>query len=155
MDVQRLGASFCRYDELYSLIRSAFACMDGRIDPPSSALRLTAASLEQKALAEIVFLAVDRDDIVGCIFCRPETDCLYVGKLAVLPERQGSGVGRMLLSAAERQAHALGLSALRLETRIELVENHTRFRVWGFEKTAEKRHAGYDRTTSIEMTKRL
>lgn len=129
--------------------------MDGRIDPPSSALRLTAASLEQKALAEIVFLAVDRDDIVGCIFCRPETDCLYVGKLAVLPERQGSGVGRMLLSAAERQAHALGLSGLRLETRIELVENHTRFGVWGFEKTAEKRHAGYDRTTSIEMTKRL
>ncbi|MDR6759633.1 GNAT superfamily N-acetyltransferase [Mycoplana sp. BE70] len=155
MDVQRLGASFRRYDELLAVIRSAFAYMDGRIDPPSSALQLTAASLEQKALTEIVFLAVDRADIAGCIFCRPEPDCLYVGKLAVLPKRQGTGVGGALLAAAEREARTLGLAALRLETRIELVDNHTRFRAWGFEKSAEKRHAGYDRTTSIEMTKRL
>lgn len=155
MDVQRLSPSFRRYDQLYSVIRSAFAYMDGCIDPPSSVLRLTATSLEQKALTEIVFLAIGDGEIVGCIFCRPEPDCLYVGKLAVLPEHQGSGVGRALLSAAEREARALGLPALRLETRIELVENHARFHAWGFEKTAEKCHAGYDRTTSIEMTKRL
>lgn len=155
MEVRRLDASFDRYDELLSVIRSAFAYMDGRIEPPSSAHRLTAASLKDKALVEIVFLAVDHDEIVGCIFCRPEPDCLYVGKLAVLPQSQGLGAGRALLSAAEWEARALELPALRLETRVELVENHARFRARGFEKTAESCHPGYDRITSIEMTKRL
>ncbi|MBD9374335.1 GNAT family N-acetyltransferase [Rhizobium sp. ARZ01] len=155
MEVQRLDASFDRYDELLSVIRYAFAYMDGRIEPPSSAYRLTAASLQEKVLAEIVFLALDRGAIVGCIFCRPEENCLYIGKLAVLPASQGSGAGRALLVAAEQEARTLELPALRLETRTELVENHARFRAWGFEKTAENRHPGYDSTTSIEMTKRL
>ena len=155
MEVQRLDMSCGRYDELLSIIRSSFAYMDGRIDPPSSAHRLTAASLKGKALAETVFLAMERDEILGCIFCRPEATCLYVAKLAVLPKSQGSGAGRALLSAAEREARQLGLPALRLETRVELVENHARFRARGFEKTAENRHPGYCRTTSIEMTKRL
>lgn len=155
MDVRRLDASFDRYDELLSVIRSAFAYMDGRIDPPSSAHRLTAASLKEKALAEIVFQALDRGAIVGCIFCRPEPGRLYVGKLAVLPKSQGSGAGRALLSAAEWEARALELPSLRLETRVELVENHAQFHAWGFEKTAENCHSGYNRITSIEMTKRL
>ena len=64
-------------------------------------------------------------------------------------------MGRKLLYQAETTARALGLSVLRLETRIELVENHSRFAEWGFAKTAENRHPGFDRTTSIEMQKTL
>ncbi|MCF3640464.1 GNAT family N-acetyltransferase [Rhizobium sp. TRM95111] len=155
MEIRRLDAGFDRYDELLALILSAFAVMDGRIDPPSSAHRLTPDGLKEKARAEIVFLAADAARLLGCIFCRPEPACLYVGKLAVLPQAQGSGIGRALMAAAEREAEARGLPALRLETRVELVENHRCFMRWGFEMTAENRHPGYDRTTSIEMTKRL
>jgi hypothetical protein len=61
----------------------------------------------------------------------------------------------MLLAQAEALARELALPALRLETRIELVANHAKFGAWGFVKTAENAHAGYDRTTSIEMTKIL
>ena len=59
----------------------------------------------------------------------------------------------MLLEQAEALARELALPALRLETRIELIANHTKFAAWGFVKTAENAHAGYNRTTSIEMTK--
>ncbi|SOC41000.1 predicted N-acetyltransferase YhbS [Rhizobium subbaraonis] len=155
MQVRRLEPSFGRYDELLAMIRAAFAYMDARIDPPSSAQRLTPATLKEKALSEIVFLAVDDQRLVGCIFCRPEPQRLYIGKLAVVPDRQGDGIGRALLMAAEAEARRLSLPAMRLETRIELTENHARFHAMGFEKTAENRHLGFDRTTSIEMTKHL
>ncbi len=153
--IERIGPDFVRYEDLLSLIRTAFAYMEGRIDPPSSAHRLTADLLRQKTQSEIAFAAIEDGRLIGCVFLKPETATLYIGKLAVHPQSQGKGVGRKLLYQAEATARVLGLSVLRLETRIELVENHSRFAAWGFAKTAENRHPGFDRTTSIEMQKTL
>ncbi len=155
VEVIRADAGFERWEDMLALIRGSFAYMDGVIDPPSSARGLTADLLAQKARDEIGFVAVDGADLVGCVFCRPEPGFLYVGKLAIAPLRQGSGIGRLLLSVAESVARERSLPALRLETRIELVDNHRTFERWGFVKTAENSHAGYHRTTSIEMQKRL
>ena len=156
IEIAKIGEEFNRWQELLALIMSSFAYMDGVIDPPSSAHRLTLENLAEKARVEIAFVAPDGDEIVGCLFCRPEPPaCLYVGKLCVSPKAQGKGIGRMLLEQAEALAHELALPALRLETRIELIANHTKFAAWGFVKTAENAHAGYNRTTSIEMTKFL
>lgn len=155
IEVLRIDAGFDRYEELLDVILAAFAYMDERIDPPSSAHRLTPATLRQKAAQEIAFAAIDKGRIVGCVFLRPEESSLYIGKLAVHPAAQGQGIGRLLLARAEATARELGLSSLRLETRVELTENHRLFAAWGFRKTAENRHAGYDRTTSIEMRKPL
>ena len=44
-EIVRIGADFDRYAELHELILAAFAFMDGRIDPPSSAHGLTPSSL--------------------------------------------------------------------------------------------------------------
>jgi ribosomal protein S18 acetylase RimI-like enzyme len=155
MDIVRIEQSFDRFEELLELIRASFAYMDGVIDPPSSAHRLTPETLMQKAKDEIALAALDGDELLGCIFCKPELSSLYVGKLAVSSKAQGRGVGRALLSKAEHTASSLGLAALRLETRIELTGNHQLFSAWGFARTAENSHPGYDRITSIEMTKRL
>lgn len=155
MEIVRIGEGFDRWQELLALIMSSFAYMDGVIDPPSSAHRLTLENLAEKARVEIAFVALDGDEIVGCLFCRPEPACLYIGKLCVSPKTQGKGIGRMLVQKSEALARELALPALRLETRIELIANHARFAAWGFVKTAENAHAGYDRTTSIEMTKFL
>jgi len=151
----RIDESFARWAELLDLILVSFAYMEGRIDPPSSASRLTVESLVEKAEAEIAYAIENKGRLTGCIFLRPETDCLYVGKLAVLPSAQGKGIGRHLLEIAEETARELGLPALRLETRIELVGNHSTFAAWGFEKTAEKSHPGFTRVTFIEMKKAL
>ncbi|WP_296082765.1 GNAT family N-acetyltransferase [uncultured Agrobacterium sp.] len=154
-EIVRIDENFNRVEELLALIMSSFASMDGVIDPPSSAHRLTPDNLRQKIGQESAFVAFDGDQMLGCIFCKPETNSLYIGKLAVSPAAQGRGIGRALLSAAEDLARQLPLPSLRLETRIELVNNHRQFTSWGFSKTAENSHAGYDRVTSIEMTKRL
>ncbi|MGO6995826.1 GNAT family N-acetyltransferase [Rhizobium leguminosarum] len=155
MTIISLNQTFTRWDELLALILASFASMDGRIDPPSSALKLTTESLAEKARTEIGHVAIDGDKLIGCLFLRPEADCLYVGKLAVLPEVQGKGLGKRLLTIAEETAAALGLPALRLETRIELTDNHAVFAAWGFSRTAEKAHPGFARTTFIEMRKIL
>ncbi|MEF0942746.1 GNAT family N-acetyltransferase [Rhizobium sp. BR 362] len=152
---QRLDDSFERWQELLELILASFAYMLGKIDPPSSALSLTPRLLREKAGNEIAYVAFDNDQLAGCIFCRPEPHGLYIGKLAILPAAQGMGIGRHLLRLAETTARELGLAELRLETRIELIGNHAIFANWGFRKTAENRHPGFDRTTSIEMRKIL
>jgi len=155
MRITRLDQTFTHWDELLALILTAFASMNGRIDPPSSALSLTVASLTEKAKVEIGHVAIDGDTLIGCLFLRPEADCLYIGKLAVLPEVQGKGLGKRLLTIAEETAAALDLPALRLETRIELTDNHAVFAAWGFTRTAEKAHPGFARTTFVEMRKIL
>lgn len=153
--ISRIDESFDRYEELLALIMGSFAYMDGVIDPPSSAHRLTVDSLKDKARDEIGLTAEVDGRLLGCAFLRPEPDFLYVGKLAVSPEAQGSGIGSRFLTEAEAIARDLGKPTLRLETRIELTGNHRRFGAWGFVRTAEKSHAGYDRITFIEMQKHL
>lgn len=155
MTIVRIDQTFTRWEDLLALILASFASMNGRIDPPSSALSLTAASLAETAKAEIGHVAIDDEKLIGCLFLRPEVDCLYIGKLAVLPEVQGKGLGKRLLTIAEETAAAHGLPALRLETRIELTDNHAVFAAWGFTRTAEKAHPGFARTTFVEMRKIL
>ncbi|MFN3830706.1 MAG: GNAT family N-acetyltransferase [Allorhizobium sp.] len=153
--ISRIDEGFSDYEKLLALIMSSFAYMDGVINPPSSAHRLTLASLRDKARDEIGLIAEVDGELLGCAFLRPEPDFLYVGKLAVSPRAQGTGIGRRFLAEAELIARDLGKPALRLETRIELTGNHRRFGAWGFIRTAEKSHAGHDRITFIEMQKRL
>jgi ribosomal protein S18 acetylase RimI-like enzyme len=144
--------SFDDWQALLDLILDAFAYMNGVVDPPSSAIRLTVQSLREKAASEIGFIVREHGQLLGCIFLRPEPpDFLYIGKLAVLPQAQGKGIGSMLLEKATEVARSCNLPKLRLETRIELTGNHERFAKWGFVKTAENSHKGFDRTTSIEM----
>ena len=143
------------WDEILALIHRAFAFMEGRIDPPSSLHRLDTKSLADKAKAEICFLAHDGYRMTGCVFCMPARDHLYVGKLAVDPGHQGKGIGRALMDRVAEEARLLGLAALELETRIELVENHAKFAAMGFRKTGENAHPGFNRATSITMRKPL
>jgi hypothetical protein len=60
-----------------------------------------------------------------------------------------------MLRAAEAYAAECRLPCLRLETRIELEENHRLFAQWGFVRTAEASHPGFTRPTFIEMRKVL
>ena len=155
VEIFRIDESFDRHEELLTLILGAFSYMDGRIDPPSSAHALNIESLREKIADEIAFGVSDGVRLVGCIFCKPQPDCLYIGKLAVAPEAQGKGIGRLLLAEAEATARALGLPALRLLTRIELVDNHQAFAAWGFAKSGTMCHPGFTRPTAIEMRKTL
>jgi GNAT superfamily N-acetyltransferase len=141
-----------RWDDVRALILSAFAAIDGRIDPPSSARRLTAQSMAADAAGGGAWLLAELDGaLVGCVFVTPKADALYIGKLAVRPDLQGRGIARALVAAARDEARRRGLAVLELQTRVELVENHAAFGRMGFTKTAETAHPGYARPTSITM----
>jgi len=153
VEIRRAPAAFGDWELLVKLLQTAFAYQNGRIDPPSSVYGYDAESIAVKAKDETLFLAVDDGELVGCIFAKLQPGSLYVGKLAVWPRRQGQGVGRRLMQAAEDFARQTGHVALELDTRIELTENHDVFAALGFVKTAERAHDGYDHATFITMRK--
>jgi len=136
---------------LDQLLRSTYAFMDGRIDPPSSLVAMTVDDLKHKAIEETLVTATQKGALVGCLFCRTETPWLYVGKFAVAIDYQGKGVGAALMGHARTIAEARELDGMELETRIELTENHAAFRRMGFAKVADQSHEGFDRPTSIRM----
>ncbi len=143
--------NFRDWQELLALIQSAFSYMEGRIDPPSSLAKLTIGNIQTKAEQETLLLAWDHSALVGCVFIEDLGDWLYIGKLAIAPPYQGKGIGQSLIAACTDLARTRGKSGLELQTRIELVENHTFFSTMGFVKTGETAHQGYDRPTSITM----
>ena len=149
--VRRAPQEFAGWAEVRALILEAFAYMAGRIDPPSSALRLTAASMAADAAKGALLLAERDGALVGCVFVRPQGGALYIGKLAVRPDLQGQGIGRALIEAARSEARARGCAALELQTRIELTENHAAFERMGFVRVAATSHPGYARATSLTM----
>jgi len=153
--IERLPDGFDRWGELLGLIRESFAYMDGVIDPPSSAHRLTLDSLKAKARAETCFLAWRGEELAGCIFAAERSDHFYVGKLAVASNMQGFGIGRALMQTAEGLARAHGKPVLELQARIELTANHAAFARLGFRETERTAHDGYDQPTSLTMRKVL
>lgn len=155
LSIEEPDDSFLRWDQLLNLLYVAFEQQKHRIDPPSSVYELDENRLRLKAHEEHVFIAKEGDLLVGCVFARDAGNSVYLGKLAVLPEMQGKGIGRLLIKQVEDFAKSCGRSVLELETRIELVENHEIFEAYGFRKVSESAHEGYDRPTSISMEKIL
>ncbi|RWQ43062.1 MAG: GNAT family N-acetyltransferase [Mesorhizobium sp.] len=153
VSIAQLPADFDRWDEVLALIMRAFASMDGVIDPPSSAHRLTVENLRDKARQEMGFSALKDGRIVGCVFVLERANDFYVGKLAVEPGFQGQGIGSQLMQAVEDLACNRGKPAIELQARIELTGNHAAFARLGFRETERTAHNGYDRPTSITMRK--
>lgn len=138
--------------EVLTLLRSSFRYMEGRIDPPSSIHRLTEDGMRAHCHAGGEIWAMGRP-VVACVFLKPKSGRLYLGKLAVQDGLRGQGIGRKMVDHAEARAVALGLSELELETRIELTENHRAFSRLGFTIAGTGRHEGYDRPTDVLMRK--
>lgn len=155
MHAHRVGPDYPHWDAVLALILDAFAFMSGRIDPPSSAHRLTMAEMAAQAGSGAVWVVEEAGRPVACVFAKRKDDALYLGKLAVAASHRGRGLARALVAAAETEARALGLARLELETRVELTENHATFARLGFAKTGETAHHGYDRPTSITMGRAL
>ena len=135
--------------DILQLIQTSFAYMEDRIAPPSSMHRLSVPTIaKQCQFGEVWCIGAP---LTACVFLTPKPDCLYLGKLAVASEVRGQGLARILVDHAVDRARALGLAAVELQTRVELVENHAAFTRMGFARTGESAHPGYDRPTSLTM----
>jgi len=98
--VRRIGPEDA--GEVLTVQRAAFvseALIYGDADQP--ALTQTFEQLEAELHDAGGFVAVVGERIVGAIRTRERGEVLEVGRIAVAPDQQGAGVGRMLLAAAE------------------------------------------------------
>jgi GNAT superfamily N-acetyltransferase len=132
------------------LLRSAFASL-GDLDPPSGALEETAESLTRRIGIETLILARDAARIVGCLFCTPRSESLYLGRVAVDPAERRRGIGAALIDAAASEARQANLARLILGVRVALPENRTFFESCGFRVVGAGCHAGYSSPTFLIM----
>ena len=70
--------------------------------------RLNAGEVRQRLERGAFLLLEDAGALVGCVYAELRGESGYVGLLSVAPERQKTGLSRMLMSAAEEYFRANG-----------------------------------------------
>ena len=138
-----------RVDELHRFVQNAFR--DLPIDPPSSVLKETAADFAARLKSETWFVIEADGHLVGSVFCAPENDALYIGRLAVRADFRRRGVATALIDAAKAEACRIGAKRMTLGCRIALTSNLALFRAHGFVVAGYETHAGFTAPTSYDM----
>ena len=137
------------------LIRRAFAAQPRPTDPPSSALKETAATITAH-LGRGGGAVLERDGrVAGAVLWEVEDGALYISRVSVDPDYRRQGIARALVDEAEREAQRRGLLRMTLGVRLELEENRQLFRSCGFEDVEFRRHEGYSEPTWVLMERRL
>jgi GNAT superfamily N-acetyltransferase len=87
----------------------------------------------------------DARGLAGILVVLPQAGYLLLDNIAVAPERQGEGIGRRLLAAAESEALQRGFDELRLYTNAAMHENLVMYAKLGWKECGRAEHAGYQR----------
>jgi predicted N-acetyltransferase YhbS len=138
-----------------ALIRAAFAAPPVVLDPPPSALGITADRLTAHLSRSGGAVAESDGRIIGVVLWEAGDGALQVSRLAVDPQARRQGIARALLAAAEGAAQRQALPRLRLGTRLALVGNRRLFADCGYVEVARHAHPGYPEPTWVEMEKQL
>ncbi len=142
---------------LSQTIVAAFEQYRGKLVPESGAFQETPQSIAEEMLRQETggIIAEQHGVVVGCVMFRLYEGDLYFGRLSVLPQARGTGLGKRLIAAVEREARALRLPGVRLGVRVALVENQRLFESLGYREIGREAHEGFDYPTSINMRKPL
>lgn len=140
---------------IIAITQAAFAEYAGRLDPPSSVRDETSEKVRAKLAEGRSVLALSADTPVGTVYYSPREGYVYLGRLAVLPEQRGCGVGTALVAHVERRAAELGLPLVRLGVRTALPHLRAMYERLGYRVYEERRHPGYDVTTFVMMEKHI
>ena len=137
------------------LIAAAFEVYRHSLEPPSSSLDKTPAAVRRELETATALVAIEAETLVGCVFYAPKEDHVYLSRLAVLPEYQGRGIARALLSAVEDETLDLGAEKIRLQVRLVQKRNRALYGSLGYVFYAYGAHAGYKEPTFVTLEKRL
>ena len=132
-----------------AIVREAYAKYVSRIGREPGPMRSDYAAL----LARGAIHVAERDGVVlGLVVLLAEPDAMLLDNVAVAPEAQGSGLGRMLLDFAEGEARRRGRECIRLYTHATMTENIALYQARGY---AETHRATEDGLLRVFMAKRL
>jgi N-acetylglutamate synthase-like GNAT family acetyltransferase len=93
-------------------------------------------------------LAEDAPNIVGCMYMELRGERGYFGMLSIEPSRQGTGIGRMLVNAAEKTFREAGCKFSDLKIVNVRADLHTLYHRWGY---ADASTAPYDDPTPTKI----
>ncbi|HYJ22555.1 MAG TPA: GNAT family N-acetyltransferase [Solirubrobacterales bacterium] len=93
----------------------------------------------------VVWVAAEREAVLGLIVLVENPDHLLIENVAVDPAHQGEGVGRALLGFAEDSAREGGLDAIRLYTHEKMRENLALYARLGYREFERRDEGGFDR----------
>jgi len=153
MDITTRAATPVDAPTVHALTQAAFATLHGEIDPPSSAHLETVDAVAAALAVGGGGIAEVDGEAVGVVRFKCEDNHLYVGRVAVNPERRGLGVARALLAFAERHAASIGLVETRLEVRRSLTGNVAMFERLGYTVVAEYPHPKQPASTVLMLAK--
>jgi GNAT superfamily N-acetyltransferase len=102
--------------------------------------------------ADQAWVLEDAGGIAGVLVLEDGPDQFLLDNIAVRPNRQGMGFGRMLLDFAEAEAARRGRNVIVLYTNALMVENIAIYAARGYVETARRTEKGFDR---VYMEKRL
>ena len=102
--------------------------------------------------ADQVWLLQDADGIAGVLVLEDGPDCFLLDNIAVRPDRQGLGFGRLLLDFSEAEAMRRGWDTITLYTNALMLENIAIYTARGYVEWERRREKGFDR---VYMEKRL
>jgi len=100
--------------------------------------------------AKQVHVLEDEGVIRGILVLVPQERAMLLDNIAVSPDAQGRGHGRMLLAFAERAARDAGYEAIRLYTNEAMVENIALYSRIGFVETHRIEEKGLRRVYMVK-----
>ena len=103
----------------------------------------------------LVWVLKDDDTLCGSIILLPGDDELLIYSVAIDPDRQGKGYGRILMGAAEDQARALGFTSVMLYTNEKMTENIRFYEKLGYERYGRQQHENHPDSWIIFMRKAI
>jgi ribosomal protein S18 acetylase RimI-like enzyme len=124
------------------LVNAAYGKYVGRIGKPPAPMLADYAAL---VAARSVWVLKGNGFVAGVIVLIPQADHLLLDTVAVVPERQGLGLGRRLMIFAEQQAAVHGHDEVRLYTHVTMHENLAVYQKLGYEETGRGEADGYAR----------
>jgi ribosomal protein S18 acetylase RimI-like enzyme len=138
-------------EAVHEVVRGAFEEYRGVLAVSVSALDETVEDVRREISGGRVLVALEGREIVGTVRYDLKPDCLYVGRLAVLPAYRKRGVGAALMDYVERLATALGRMRIQLATRESVPSNLRFYQRLGYRVVERVAHArGPDITVWFE-----
>lgn len=100
------------------------------------------ADYELVVVQHPVWLVEIEDHLVGVLVLQHEQDTLLIYSVAIHPNEQKRGFGRLLLGWAEQQAQLAGYHSLRLYTNALMTENIALYTRLGYHETGRESYEG-------------